>query len=97
MLLLVTHDREATLRAAIDADAALLVALVLEKWTPAPDPLGDPMLLPRGDDDDPVRLDDFDWSDVRHSFRERSGRAPQGGARQAARSRLAESALRGGR
>jgi hypothetical protein len=92
-----SDDREATLRARIEGDANLLVALVLESWTPAPDPMGDPMLLPRTDDDDPVRLDDLDWAGVRAVFRERHGRVAQSGARQMARTLLVERAARGGR
>lgn len=92
-----SDDREAALRAQIGGDADLLVALVLELWIPVPDPLGDPMLLPMADDEDPVRLDDLDWTGMRAAFRERHGRAPQSGARQMARALLAERAARGGR
>jgi hypothetical protein len=89
-------DREAELRAAIRDDADRLVAIVIERWTPVPDPLGEPMLLPKADDDDdPVRLDDFDWAEVRGMFRERFGRVPQSGSRQVAGAMLLQRAGRG--
>lgn len=81
--------REAELRAAMEADASALVAIVRERWTPARDPLGEPMLLPATADEDPIRLDDFDWAQIRATFRERNGRAPQTGARRLARESLA--------
>lgn len=70
-------------------DADRLAAIVRERWTPARDPLGEPMLLPTTAADDPIRLDDLDWAQVRATFRERNGRAPQAGARQMARASLA--------
>jgi hypothetical protein len=94
MLPAMADEREATLRAELEAEAARLVEIVLDRWLPAPDPLGDPMLLPKGDDEDPVRLDDLDWAEVRRGFRERHGRPPRSGARQIARRILAERALR---
>ncbi|MEW6581843.1 MAG: hypothetical protein AB1416_03700 [Actinomycetota bacterium] len=86
--------REDTLRAALDAEAALLVEVVLERWLPATDPMGEPLLLPRGDDADPVRLDDIDWADVRRRFHDRHGRPPRSGARELARRALAQRARR---
>ena len=91
------EGREAALRSSLEGDALRLVAVVEERWLPAVDPLGDPMLLPRSGDEDPVRLDDLDWQWVRSRFRELHGRAPQGGARQLARRMLAERTARGGR
>jgi hypothetical protein len=89
-------DRAAALRAELDADAALLVEIVLERWIPAPDPLGDPILLPRHEDEDPVRLDDLDWAAARAAFRARHGRSPAPGARALARRALAARSGRGG-
>jgi hypothetical protein len=98
MIALMDEDgREAALRSSLEADALLMIGIVEERWLPAADPLGDPMLLPRSGDEDPVRLDDLDWQGVRSRFRELHGRAPQGGARQLARRMLAERTARGGR
>jgi len=93
MLPAMADEREATLRAELEADAGRLVAIVLDRWLPARDPLGDPILLPRSDDEDPVRLDDLDWAEPRRAFRERHGRPPRSGARQVARGMLAQRAL----
>jgi hypothetical protein len=91
-----TEAAERTLRAALEGDADELLVLVRRRWTPANDPLGTLILLPAGEDEDPVPVDELPWSDVIAAFRTAHGRPPRPGSRALAQRRLTTNPARGG-
>ena len=89
-------DRTRLLLDEIEADTAVLTAIVASRWRIAPDPLGSAMLVPVGVDRDPLPVDDLPWPDLVEDFRVAHGRPPRPGARALAQLRLTQPRRRRG-